>query len=129
MTNEITTEMLDRKIAWCEQNAFWTKGSAIQRMTDFYFEQTRESIVEEWSQGVTIAELEQRLKAVRVSYRIYYSKDNLTRRLFIFRPHCTPPEMDLMLGMGFVIAQDDDSNNIPDQPEPEPEEEVEGVEE
>jgi hypothetical protein len=32
--------------------------------------------------------------------------------------------MDLMLGMGFVIAQDNDSNNIPDQPV----EEVEGVE-
>jgi hypothetical protein len=121
MNNEITTEMLDRTIQWCEQNAFWGKGSAIPRMTDFYFEQTRESVADEWSQGVTIAELEQRLKAVRVSYRIYYSKDNLTRRLFIFRPHCTPPETDTMLGMGFVYAQDNDSNNIPDQP-------VEGVE-
>ena len=121
MTNEITTEMLDRTIQWCEQNAFWGQGSAIQRMTDFYFEQTRESIADEWSQGVTIAELEQRLNAVRVSYRTYYSKDNLTRRLFIFRPHCTPPETDTMLGMGFVYAQDNDSNNIPDQP-------VEGVE-
>ena len=116
MTNEITTEMLDRTIQWCEQNAFWGKGSAIQRMTDFYFEQTRESVADEWSQGVTIAELEQRLNVVRVSYRVYYSKDNLTRRLFIFRPHCTPPETDTMLGMGFVYAQDNDSNNIPDQP-------------
>jgi hypothetical protein len=119
MNNKITTEMLDRKIEWCEQHAFWGKGSAIQRMTDFCFEQTRESVTDEWSQGPTIAELEQRLNAVRVSYRTYYSKDNLTRRLFIFRPHCTPPETDLMLGMGFVIAQDDDSNNIPDQPEEE----------
>ena len=23
MTNEITVEMLDRTIQWCEQNAFW----------------------------------------------------------------------------------------------------------
>jgi len=116
MTNEITTAMLDRTMAWCQQNMFWGKGPAIQRMTDFYFEQTRESIADEWSQGVTIAELEQRLNAVRVSYRVYYSKDNLTRRLFIFRPHCTPPETDTMLGMGFVIAQEGDSNNIPNQP-------------
>ncbi len=125
MSNEITTEMLDRTMAWCEQNAFWGRGSAIQRMQDFYFEQTRESVADEWSQGVTIAELEQRLKAVRVSYRVYYSKDNLTRRLFIFRPHCTPPETDTMLSLGFVIANDGDSNNIPDQPVEEP---VEGVE-
>ena len=116
MTNEITTEMLDHTIEWCEQNAFWGKGSAIQRMTDFYFEQTRESVADEWSQGVTIAELEQRLNVVRVSYRVYYSKDNLTRRLFIFRPGCTPPETDTMLTMGFVVATDGDSNNIPDQP-------------
>ena len=116
MTNEITTEMLDHTIEWCEQNAFWGKGSAIQRMTDFYFEQTRESVTDEWSQGVTIVELEQRLNAVRVSYRVYYSKDNLTRRLFIFRPGCTPPETDTMLTMGFVVATDGDSNNIPNQP-------------
>ena len=89
-------------------------------MRDFYFEQNRESVVEDWSQGVTIAELEQRLDAVRVSYRVYYSKDNRTRRLFIFRPHCTPPETDMMLGMGFVIANDGDSDNIPDQPVEEP---------
>ncbi len=121
MNNEITTEMLDRTMAWCQQNMFWPKGSAIRRMTDFYFEQTRESIADEWSQGITIAELEQRLNTVRVSYRTYYSKDNLTRRLFIFRPHCTTPETDTMLGMGFLVANDGDSNNIPDQP-------VEGVE-
>ena len=126
MTNEITAAMLDRTMAWCEQNAFWGNGSAIQRMRDFYFEQTRESVADEWSQGVTIAELEQRLAVVRVSYRTYYSKDNLTRRLFIFRPHCTPPEMNTMLGMGFVVADNGDSNNIPDQPVEE--DKIEGVE-
>ena len=120
MNNKITTQMLDRKIEWCEQNAFWKTGNSIQTMRDFYFEQNRESVVEDWSQGVTIAELEQRLDAVRVSYRVYYSKDNRTRRLFIFRPHCTPPETDMMLGMGFVIANDGDSDNIPDQPVEEP---------
>ena len=116
MSNEITVEMLDRTMAWCEQNAFWKTPNLIQTMRDFYFEQTRESVADEWSQGVTIAELEQRLAVVRVSYRIYYSKDNLTRRLFVFRPGCTPPEINTMLGMGFVIANDSDSNNIPDQP-------------
>ena len=127
MNNEITAEMLDRKMAWCEQNAFWKTGNSVQTMRDFYFEQTRESVADEWSQGVTIAELEQRLNAVRVSYRTYYSKDNLTRRLFIFRAHCTPPEMDTMLGMGFVVADKGDSNNIPDQPVEE--DKIEGVEE
>ena len=116
MINEITTEMLDRKMAWCQQNMFWGKGSAIQRMTDFYFEQTRESVADEWSQGVTIAELEQRLATVRVSYRVYYSKDNLTRRLFIFRPRCTWDEQKIMLDLGFVVAADGDSDNIPNQP-------------
>jgi len=116
MNNEITTEMLDRKIEWCEQNAFWKSPNCIQTMRDFYFEQTRESVTDEWSQGVTIAELEQRLNLVSVSYRIYYSKDKLTRRLFVFRPSCTSLEMDTMLDMDFVVAQDGDSDNIPDQP-------------
>ena len=35
MSNDITTEMLDRKIAWCEQNAYWGNPSAVQRMQDF----------------------------------------------------------------------------------------------
>ncbi len=123
MTNKMTTtEMLDRTMAWCQQNMFWNTGNSIQTMRDFYFEQTRESVTDEWSQGVTIAELEQRLNVVCVSYRIYYSKDKLTRRLFVFRPSCTPPEMNTMLDMDFVVAQDGDSDNIPDQ-------HVEGVEE
>ena len=52
----------------------------------------------------------------QVRYRIYYSQDNLTCRLFVFRPHCTPFETETMLGMGFVPAQDGDTENIPDQP-------------
>jgi len=116
MNNEITTEMLDRKMAWCEQNAFWKSPNRIQTMRDFYFEQTRESVAGEWSQGPTITELEQRLNVVCVSYRIYYSKDKLTRRLFVFRPSCTTLEMNTMLDMDFVVAQDGDSDNIPDQP-------------
>jgi len=122
MNNEITTEMLDRNIEWCEQNAFWKSPNRIQTMRDFYFEQTRESVAGEWSQGPTITELEQRLNVVCVSYRIYYSKDKLTRRLFVFRPSCTTLEMDTMLDMDFVIATDGDSDNIPDQPVEEVEE-------
>ena len=116
MTTEITAAMLDRRIAWCKQNAFWGNPSATQSMQDFYFEQTRESLIDEWSQGPTLPEIEQRLNIVRVSYRVYYSKDNLTRRLFIFRANCTPAEIETMLDMGFVFAQDGDTENIPDQP-------------
>jgi hypothetical protein len=29
MNNEITAAMLDHKIAWCKQNAFWGNPSAI----------------------------------------------------------------------------------------------------
>ena len=85
-------------------------------MQDFYFEQTRESLIDEWSQGPTLLEIEQRLNIVRVSFRVYYSKDNLTRRLFVFRAHCTPIEIETMLDMGFVFAQDGDTENIPDKP-------------
>ena len=110
MTNEITTEMLDRKMAWCQQNAFWKSGAAIQRMQDFYIEKTRSSVNEDW-QPILV---DDGMEAVR--YRIYYSKDLLTQRLFVFRPHCTWDEQKKMLDLGFVFAQEGDSDNIPDQP-------------
>jgi hypothetical protein len=116
MTNEITTEMLDRTIAWCEQNAFWGKPSAVPRMLDFYFEKTRSSVKEDWPETFTFQDLAKVLNVERVSYRIYYSKDNLTLRLFIFRPRCTWSEEKKMLDLGFVHAQDGDTENIPDQP-------------
>ena len=116
MNNEITTEMLDHKIAWCEQNAFWGNGSAIQYMQDFYFEKTRASVTEAWPESFNGPDLAKVLNVERVSYRIYYSRDNLTLRLFIFRAHCTPFETETMLGMGFVPAQDGDTTNIPNQP-------------
>jgi len=111
MTNEITTEMLDRTMAWCQQNAFWPKPSAIQRMQDFYFEKTRTSVKEDWPgiegmDSVNLGELR---------YRIYYSKDKLTQRLFVFRPHCVWDEQKKMLDLGFVVAQEGDADNIPDQ--------------
>ena len=115
MTNEITVAMLDHKIAHCEQNAFWGNGSAIQHMQDFYFEKTRVSETEAWPESFNGPDLAQVLNVERVSYRIYYSQDNLTCRLFVFRPHCTPFETETMLGMGFVTAQDGDTENIPDQ--------------
>ena len=116
MTNEITTQMLDRTIQWCEQNAFWPRGSAIQRMQDFYFEKTRASVNEAWPEAFTLQELAEILGEESVRYRIYYSKDKLTQRLFIFRPHCTWDEQKIMLDMGFVHAQESDADNIPDQP-------------
>ena len=125
MTNEITTEMLDRKIAWCEQMLADAKAAAIQHMQDFYFEKTRASVNESWPETFSSQELADALGVESVRYRIYYSQDNLTCRLFVFRPHCTPFETETMLGMGFVPAQDGDTKNIPNQPV----EEVEGVEE
>ena len=116
MNNEITIEMLDRKIAWCEQNLFWGKGSAICRMQDFYYEKTRSSVKEDWSESFNGPDLAKVLNVERVSYRIYYSKDNLTLRVFVFRPRCTHAEEKKMLDLGFVFAKDGDTENIPDHP-------------
>jgi hypothetical protein len=115
MTNEITTEMLDRKIAWCEQKLADAKAAAIHRMQDFYYEKTRDSATESWPETFSSQELADALGAEQVRYRIYYSQDNLTCRLFVFRPHCTPFETETMLGMGFVPAHDGDTENIPNQ--------------
>jgi hypothetical protein len=116
MTNEITTEMLDHKIAWCEQKLADAKAAAIQHMQDFYFEKTRASVTESWPETFSSQELADALGVEQVRYRIYYSQDNLTCRLFIFRAHCTLIEMETMLGMGFVPAHDGDTENIPNQP-------------
>jgi hypothetical protein len=116
MTKEITVEMLDQTIQWCKQNAFWGRGSAIPRMLDFYFEKTRTSVTEDWPESFTLEELAQALKIEQVRFRIYYSQDNLTQRLFVFRPRCTWDEQKIMLDLGFVIAQDGDSDTIPNQP-------------
>ena len=125
MNNEITAEMLDRKIAWCEQKLAEAKAAAIQHMTDFYYEKTRDCVDQDWPESFNGPNLAKVLNVERVSYRIYYSQDNLTCRLFVFRPHCTPFETETMLGMGFVPAHDGDTENIPNQSV----EEVEGVEE
>ena len=125
MTNEITAAMLDRKIAWCEQQLADAKAAAIQRMQDFYYEKKRDSVDQDWPESFTLDELAKILNVERVSYRIYYSRDNLTLRVFVFRAHCTKYEEREMLALGFVHAQDGDTENIPDQPV----EEVEGVKE
>ena len=116
MTNEITVEMLDRKIAWCEQMLAANKASAIQRMQDFYFEKTRDKVDDDWPESFSLEDLAQALKIEQVRYRIYYSQDNLTLRLFVFRPRCTWDEQKIMLDLGFVVAQAGDTENIPDKP-------------
>jgi hypothetical protein len=108
--------MLDRKIAWCKQTLEDNKAAAIQRMQDFYFEKTRDSVDDDWPESFTLQELSETLGVEQVKYRIYYSRDNLTLRLFVFRPQCTPAEMETMLGMGFVFANDGDTENIPNKP-------------
>ena len=116
MTKEITVEMLDRTIQWCRQNAFWGNGSAVPKMLDFYFEKTRTTVTEDWPESFTLEDLAQALGIPQVRFRIYYSQDNLTLRLFVFRPQCTWDEQKIMLDLGFVPAEDGDSNNIPNQP-------------
>ena len=117
--------MLDRKIAWCEQVLADNKAAAIQRMQDFYYEKTRDSVDQDWPESFNGVDLAKILNVERVSYRIYYSRDNLTLRVFVFRAHCTKSEEQKMLALGFVHAKDGDTENIPDQPV----EKVEGVEE
>jgi hypothetical protein len=84
-------------------------------MQDFVYEQQRQSVTEEWGDEISLAVIAEKLNLPRVSYRIYYSNDNLTRRIFIFRGNCTPAETETMLGLGFVFAKDHDTTNIPDQ--------------
>jgi hypothetical protein len=116
MTKEITVEMLDQYIQWCKLNAFWGTPSAVPKVLDFYFEKTRTSITEDWPETFTLQELADTLGIEQVRYRTYYSQDNLTLRLFVFRPRCTYSEEQKMLALGFVIAQDSDSDTIPNQP-------------
>jgi hypothetical protein len=114
--NTITDEMIDCKIAWCEQNLFWGSAAKVQKMTDFYFEKARDSVDQDWPESFDGVYLAQVLNVERVSYRIYYSRDNLTLRLFVFLPHCTYLDEQKMLDMGFVIAKPGDTDNIPDKP-------------
>jgi hypothetical protein len=124
MSKEITVAMLDQTIQWCKQNAFWGRGSAIPRMLDFYFEKTRTSVKEDWPESFTFQDLARALGEDPVRYRIYYSRDNLTLRLFIYRPRCTWNEQKIMLDLGFVVATDGDTENIPNQPVEEQENET-----
>ena len=116
MSKEITVEMLDQTIQWCKQNAFWGTPSAVPQVLDFYFEKTRTTVDEDWPESFSLEDLAQALGIEQVRYRIYYSQDNLTLRLFVFRPRCTWDEQKIMLDLGFVIAQDNDSDTIPNQP-------------
>jgi hypothetical protein len=86
-------------------------------MQDFYYEKKRASYQPgSWPESFDGVYLAQVLNVERVSYRIYYSQDKLTCRLFVFLPHCTYPEKQKMLDMGFVIAKPGDTDNIPDKP-------------
>ena len=97
-------------------------------MQDFMHEQTRATVTDTWDDEISQDLLAEKLNVPRVSYRIYYSQDNLTRRIFVHRgwPNCTPTEIDALLGLGFVVAQPGDTDNIPNQAVEE--HEVEGVE-
>jgi hypothetical protein len=84
-------------------------------MKDFYYEQTRLSVTEYWSDEISAPMLADKLNVPRVSYRIYYAKDNLTRRIFIYRGNCTEFEMKTLLDLGFVFADVESGDaSIPD---------------
>ena len=91
-------------------------------MQDFYYEKKRHSVTEDWPDGVTLQDVADLLGVERVSYRIYYSQDDLTCRLFVFRGSITVPQIQSMLHLGFVLAQAGDTENIPNQPVEEVEE-------
>jgi hypothetical protein len=91
-------------------------------MQDFYYEKTRHSVTEDWPNGVTLQEVADLLGVERVSYRVYYSRDNLTCRLFVFRGSITVAQMRSMLHLGFVLAKSGDTEDIPNQPVEEVEE-------
>ena len=84
-------------------------------MQDFYYEKKRDSVDHDWPESFNGVDLAKILNVERVSYRIYYSKDNLTLRVFVFRAHCTKSEEQEMLALGFVLAQDGDTENIPNK--------------
>jgi hypothetical protein len=86
-----------------------------QKMVDFYFEKTRDTVDQDWPDSFTREDVAKTLGVEQVRYRIYYSKDDLTLRLFVFRPYCTHHEAQKMLGLGFVIAKPDDADNIPNK--------------
>ena len=94
-------------------------------MQDFMYEQTRATVTDTWDDEISQSVIAAAVRAPRVSYRIYYSQDNLTRRIFVHRgwPNCTPAEIDALLGLGFVVAQPGDADNIPNQAVEEDEEE------
>jgi len=85
-------------------------------MQDFYYEKKRDSVTQDWPNDITLQQVADLLGVERVSYRIYYSQDNLTCRLFVFRGSITVAQMRDMLHLGFVLAQDGDTENIPNQP-------------
>ena len=93
-------------------------------MQDFVYEQQRESVTEDWGDEISLVVISEKLNVPRAPYRIYYSRDNLTRRIFIFRGNCTPAETDALLGLGFVFALNGDTENIPDQLQAEEENET-----
>jgi hypothetical protein len=87
-------------------------------MRDFCFEQTRESVEDDWEE-FDLEDVRTQLDVDRVSCRVYYSADNLTKRLMVFRGNTNDTEIQVLLNLGFVVW---DINKpafpIPVKPEP-----------
>lgn len=71
-------------------------------MRDFCYEQTRESVDDDWDE-FDLPDVAKRLGVERVSFRVYYSADNLTRRIMVFRGCTNENEIQIMTDMGFIV--------------------------
>ena len=85
MNNEITVEMLDRKIAWCEQKLAEAKAAAIQRMQDFYYEKTRDSVDQDWPESFNGPDLAKVLNVEEEGVGPCQSSEDSRRRCFSSR--------------------------------------------
>ena len=71
-------------------------------MRDFCYEQTRESVDYDW-EDFSLSDVANGLGVERVSCRIYYSTDNLTRRIMVFRGSTNENAIQLLTDMGFIV--------------------------
>jgi hypothetical protein len=71
-------------------------------MREFCLEQTRESVEDDW-EDFDLEDVRTQLGIDRVSCRIYYSADRLTKRIMIFRGNTDETEIQVLLNLGFVV--------------------------
>lgn len=68
---------------------------------DFYIEDVRNP-EDKWTCNEWLIEVRKHLDNGNVPYRMYYSKDDLRRRLFLNRHHSNQVDREFLLGLGFT---------------------------